>query len=148
VAEVIKTKNYEFEVIETPGHSVGHIALVERSRGWCFSGDIFSRENLKVTRPGEDRGETIKSMERLISCDTDRLILFTSVGKIVENGREALKNTIIYLKELAKSSQEMISQGYEIDGIVNEIFGGEHRFAELTNGQYTSATLIKSVLKI
>lgn len=148
VEDIIKTENYEFEVMETPGHSEGHIVLVERSRGWCFSGDIFSRENLKVARPEEDMGEIIKSMEQLIFLDTDRLILFTSVGKIIEKGRETLATTIRYLQELAEKSKELTSQGYEIDAIVKELFGGEHNFAYLTNGQYTSSNLIKSIMKI
>jgi len=148
VGDVIQTKNYEFEVIETPGHSVGHIALVERSQGWCFSGDIFARENLKVIRPDEDMRETIKSMEKLISLDAERLILFTSVGKIIEKGREALAACIRYLEDLSGKSKEFRDQGYGIDGIVKEIFGGEHKFAEMTNGQYAIENLIRSVLKI
>lgn len=148
VTEIIKTENYEFEVIETPGHSVGYIALVEKSQGWCFSGDIFARENLKVIRPDEDMREAIKSVERLISLDAERLILFTSVGKIIEKGREALAACIRYLKDLAGKSKGFRDQGYDIDGIVKEIFGGEHKFAEMTNGQYTTENLIRSVLKI
>lgn len=147
-SDVIRTDHYTFDVVETPGHSVGHIALVERSRGWCFSGDLFTRVDLKVLRPEEDMSETIKSMERLISCDSARLVLFTSVGKIVETGREALTATIGYVHTLARRSKELSSQGYDIDGIVTEIFGGEHRFAELTNGQYTSANLVREVLKM
>ncbi len=148
MADVIKTENHEFEVIETPGHSVGHIALVEKSQGWCFSGDIFARENLKVIRPDEDRGETIKSMEKLIFLDAERLVLFTSVGKIIEKGREALAACIRYLEDLSGKSKEFRDQGYGINGIVKKIFGGEHKFAEMTNGQYTTENLIKSVLKI
>ena len=148
VADVIKMENHEFEVIETPGHSVGHIALVEKSQGWCFSGDIFARENLKVIRPDEDMGETIKSMEKLIFLDAERLVLFTSVGKIIEKGREALAACIRYLEDLAEKSKKLRDQGYDINGIVKKIFGGEHKFAEMTNGQYTTENLIKSVLKI
>ena len=74
-------------MVETPGHSVGHLALLEREKGWCFSGDIFSRETLKFIRPEEDMGETIQSMKRLLDFKTERLVLFTSVGKIIEDGR-------------------------------------------------------------
>jgi hypothetical protein len=32
--------------------------------------------------------------------------------------------------------------------IIRELFGGEHGFAQLTNGQYATETLIRSVLKM
>ncbi len=87
-------------------------------------------------------------MERLIALDTERLVLFTSVGKIIEKGREALAACIRYLEDLAGKSKEFRDQGYDIDRIVREIFGGEHKFAEMTNGQYTTENLIRSILKI
>ena len=41
----VETENYHFDVIETPGHCTGHVAFVEMTRGWCFTGDLFiSRE--------------------------------------------------------------------------------------------------------
>ncbi len=101
VPDEIKTDNYTFQVIETPGHSIGHIALVELSKGWCFSGDIYARENLKFIRPEEDVSSMIKSMRSLISLPCERLVLLTSVGKIVEDGRESLSACIDNLSELA-----------------------------------------------
>ncbi|MDW7740470.1 MAG: MBL fold metallo-hydrolase [Bacillota bacterium] len=50
----IITKNYRFEVMDTPGHSKDHTALIEPELGWCFTGDLFVSEKLKVLRPEED----------------------------------------------------------------------------------------------
>ena len=72
--ERIRTENCTFEVIETPGHSAGHVALLEKEKGWCFSGDIFSRENLKFIRPEEDMPETVRSMKRLLACNKVRKV--------------------------------------------------------------------------
>ncbi|MBN2283494.1 MAG: MBL fold metallo-hydrolase [Deltaproteobacteria bacterium] len=145
---VVETGTYTFHVIETPGHSVGHVALVEKTRGWCFSGDIFAREEMKFIRPEEDMGRTVKSMKTLMALDMDRLVLFTSVGKIIEDGRGALRKCTRYIEELAERAADLRSRGFDVQGIMTELFGGEHPFADLTNGQYTTENLVRSVLKM
>jgi glyoxylase-like metal-dependent hydrolase (beta-lactamase superfamily II) len=145
---VVRTSRFTFDVIETPGHSVGHAVLVEKARGWCFSGDIFAREKMKFIRPEEDMGETVASMQRLIALPTERLILFTSVGRIVENGRQALEECIRYLEDLSGRAKALTQKGLGVQEVVREMFGVEHGFAELTNGQYTTENLVRSVLKM
>ena len=144
----IRTERYGFDVIDTPGHSTGHAALVEKSRGWCFSGDIFAREKMKFIRPEEEMGETVASMKRLIDLPTDRLILFTSVGRIVEDGRRALRDCIQYIEDLSRRAKALEKKGLGIPEIIRKLFGGEHAFAALSNGQYTTENLVRSVLKM
>jgi glyoxylase-like metal-dependent hydrolase (beta-lactamase superfamily II) len=145
---VVRTPNSTFDVIETPGHSEGHAVLVEKARGWCFCGDIFARERMKFIRPEEDMGETAASMRKIIALPTERLILFTSVGRIVEDGRQALQECILYLEDLSRQAKALAQQGLGVPEIVQKMFGGEHGFAELTNGQYTTENLVRSVLKM
>jgi glyoxylase-like metal-dependent hydrolase (beta-lactamase superfamily II) len=144
---IVRTPNHAFDVIDTPGHSEGHAVLVEMARGWCFSGDIFARERMKFIRPEEDMGKTVASMHKLIALPTERLILFTSVGRIVENGRQALQDCIQYLEDISCKAKALEEQGFGVSDIVREMFGGEHGFAELTNGQYTTENLVRSVLR-
>jgi len=146
IPEVIETERSRYEVLETPGHSAGHVCLFEKDKGWCFSGDIFSRETLKFIRLEENMGETVRSMKRLLDLETERLILFASVGKIVEDGRGALKGCIDYLEDLSVRAKGLKSQGHTVEEIICDIFGGEHDFAQLTNGQYTTENLVRSVL--
>jgi glyoxylase-like metal-dependent hydrolase (beta-lactamase superfamily II) len=148
VPTVIRTSRHTFDILATPGHSAGHIVLLEKERGWCFSGDIFARENPKFIRPEEDMGETIRSLERILAATPSQLILFTSVGRIEERGREALEANIRYLRELAEKAQGLNKQGRSVEEIIQHIFGGEHLFAQMTNDQYTTGNLIRSVLKI
>lgn len=148
LSSAIRTERYSFEVIDTPGHSVGHAALVERSHGWCFSGDIFAREKMKFIRPEEDMGETVASIRRLIDLPTDRLILFTSVGRIVEDGRRALWECIQYIEDLSRRAKALEKGGHSVPEIIIDLFGGEHAFAALSDGQYTTENLIRSVLKM
>ena len=144
----IRTDHHTFDVLATPGHSAGHIVLLEKDCGWCFSGDIFARENPKFIRPEEDMGATIHSLAQILATMPLQFTLFTSIGRIVENGREAMDANIRYLRELAAKAQGLHKQGRSVAEIIQDIFGGEHLFAQMTNDQYTTENLIRSVLKM
>ncbi len=146
VPDEIKTDNFTFQVIETPGHSAGHIALVELSKGWCFSGDIFARERPKFIRPEEDVSGMIKSMRSLIALPCERLILLTSVGKIVRDGRKALSDCITYITGLAEKAAALSTSGSTVEEIMDKMFGGEHNFASITNNHYSTYNFVKSLL--
>lgn len=146
VPDVIRTDRHAFRVIETPGHSAGHIALAEPSKGWFFTGDLFARENPKFIRPEEHIGKTMASMRTIMEAAGGRLVLFTSVGKIVEDGRAALTACMEYLSGLALTAKKLSGEGLAPEEIVKGMFGGEHNFAEITNGQYTSLNLVRSLL--
>jgi len=93
-------------------------------------------------------GETNRSLEKILAAMPSQITLFTSVGRIVENGREAMEENICYLRELAAKARELHKQGRSVAEIVQELFGGEHLFAQMTDGQYTTENLIRSVLRI
>jgi glyoxylase-like metal-dependent hydrolase (beta-lactamase superfamily II) len=146
VPRVVRTDNYSFAVMETPGHSVGHIALAELTRGWFFTGDLFARENPKFIRPEENIGAIMASMRMILDAAGERFVMFTSVGKIVEDGRAALTASLEYLSGLAGTVNKLKGEGLAAEEIVTRVFGGEHNFAQLTNGQYSSLNLVRSLM--
>ncbi|MEM3651051.1 MAG: MBL fold metallo-hydrolase, partial [Candidatus Jordarchaeaceae archaeon] len=143
VPEKICTDSYQFEVVETPGHSEGHIALVEPSKGWCFSGDLFYGEKPKVTHPKANISETINSMRKLAALRTRRLVLFTSTGIIVEDGRKALQTCINYLEELTQKAKKLKKKGLSINAIREKLLGEESSLARITMGELSSINLIR-----
>ena len=151
--EKIDTDHFHFDVVETPGHCKGHVALVEPEKGWCFSGDLFVGERPKVIRPEEDIAETVRSMKRLADLKTDRLILFTSAGKVVQDGREALRSCVEYFQDLSYKAKDLENKGLSVTAIRDELLDGEGSigqlgsFAELTDGQFSSENLIRAVLR-
>ncbi|MEM2136145.1 MAG: MBL fold metallo-hydrolase [Candidatus Freyarchaeota archaeon] len=147
VPEKICTDSYQFEVIETPGHSEGHIALVEPSKGWCFSGDLFYGEKPKVTHPKANISETINSMRKLAALRTRRLVLFTSTGIIVEDGRKALQTCINYLEELTQKAKKLKKKGLSINAIREKLLGEESSLARITMGELSSENLIRLALQ-
>ncbi|MDH7478586.1 MAG: MBL fold metallo-hydrolase [Syntrophomonadaceae bacterium] len=147
IPQTISTEHHQFQVIETPGHCPGHIALFERKKGWCFTGDLFVGEKPKIIRREENIWEIIASMNRLRQLETEQLILFTSLGTIIEDGKNALAGCVQYLQDLGGKAAALREQGLAEDDIVQELFGGENQFfLQFTNGQFSSMNLIRSLL--
>jgi glyoxylase-like metal-dependent hydrolase (beta-lactamase superfamily II) len=145
--ESIETDHFRFDVVETPGHCKGHVALVEPNKGWCFSGDLFLAENPRVIRPEENIPEIIESMKTLLQIRTDRLVLFTSGGKVIQDGRKALQSCIEYLEDLSQKAKRLEQKGLTISAIVHQLFGGESPLTQFTDGDFSSKNLILCILR-
>jgi len=143
----IKTAHFHFDVISTPGHCPGHVALVEPDRGWCFSGDLFVSRDPMAVRPEDDITEITKSMKKLLALKTDRLILFTSLGNVVQDGRESLQSCIQYLKDLSQRAKELHKQGLSPGAIRDEIFGRETVLAGPTEGDFSAENMVRAILR-
>ena len=62
----IKTKNFTFEVISTPGHTPGSICLYEKDRGILISGDTLFADGVgRTDLPRGDKKAMKKSIKRL-----------------------------------------------------------------------------------
>jgi len=147
IPDIIETPRHTFQVMDTPGHCRGHVSLLEASTGWCFTGDLFARERPKCIRPEENIAQIMQSMRDILSAAGDRLVLFTAVGKIVKDGRSALQECIEYLSGLARQATALRQTGHDLESIVTVLFGGEHPFAQLTDGQFSTANLVRSLLE-
>jgi hydroxyacylglutathione hydrolase len=143
----IETEHFHFDVVPTPGHCQGHIALVEPSRGWCFSGDLFASREPKAIRPEEDIAEMAGSMQKLVNLKTDQLILFTSLGNVIQDGREALQSCIAYLKGLSLRAKQLEKQGLSAGAIRDKIFGRETVLAGITEGDVSAENMIRAALR-
>jgi len=143
----IDTEHFHFDVVPTPGHCKGHVALVELTQGWCFSGDLFASREPKAVRPEEDVGGIARSMQKLVDLKTDQLILFTSLGNVVQDGREALQSCIAYLKDLSLKAKRLEKQGLSAGAIRDQLFGRETVLAGLTEGQLSAENMIRAVLR-
>jgi glyoxylase-like metal-dependent hydrolase (beta-lactamase superfamily II) len=142
----IDTEHFHFEVVPTPGHCKGHVALVEPAQGWCFSGDLFASREPKAIRLEEDIAGIARSMQKLVDLKTSRLVLFTSLGNVVQDGREALQSCIAYLKDLSLRAKQLDKQGLSASAIRDKLFGRETVLAGLSEGQLTAENMIRAAL--
>lgn len=65
--DVVDLGDRRFEVIHTPGHSPGGIALWEAATGVLFSGDIVYDGELIEGTSAQEQDQYIRSMERLLA---------------------------------------------------------------------------------
>lgn len=146
VPERIRTDRFTFEVIETPGHCPGHITLVEPDRGWCFSGDLYLGEEITICGPENNVSDLLESMKKLLDVETKRLVLLTSLRTIEPEGKQALRASVEHLEELSGKAKDLHDRGLSVEAIVDELLGGESVFHRVTNGQYSSANLVRLLL--
>ncbi len=144
--ETIRTKHYSFEVIETPGHSLDHIVLFEREKGWCFSGDLFVSENLKVLRADEDINGIIASLEKLMALPAEELTLYTSLGRVVPDGKRAMASFLEYLRDLRQKVAGLAGESLTAPEIRDHIFGRETQMAPLTGGHFSVLNLVEQLM--
>ncbi len=145
--EKIETEHFHFKVVPTPGHCKGHVALVEPAQGWCFSGDLFVSQEPKAIRPEENIAEMAKSMQKLVNLKTERLILFTSLGNVIQDGREALQSCIAYFKDLSQKAKQLEKQGLSAGAIRDKIFGRETVLAGISEGDVSAENMIRAALR-
>jgi glyoxylase-like metal-dependent hydrolase (beta-lactamase superfamily II) len=148
LGDFVETGKYRFDVVETGGHSEGHVALVEMQKGWCFSGDIFITERPKVIRADEDVAGLIDSMRQLIDLPTDRLVLFTSMGAVIPEGRVALESCLEYLYGMLAEVKALNREGLSPEEIRRRMLGEGSSLAAMTGGHFSSDNLIGSLLDI
>lgn len=144
----IYTDNYSFDVIETPGHSPDHIILFEREQGWCFTGDLFVSENLKMLRADENIGEIAASLEKLLSLPADKLTLYTGAGRVFPDGKGAIARFLEYLGNLRHKVAQLAGSPLTASEIRDHIFGRETRLAPLTQGHFSILNLIEQLMPL
>jgi endoribonuclease LACTB2 len=91
--EILELGPFQFEVILTPGHALGHISLVETDQNFGLVGDLVTGwGSSAIFPPYGSLKQYITSMERI----RDRGVnpLYPAHGDPVENGPQALEKFI------------------------------------------------------
>ena len=75
--DVVKVGNLSFEVIETPGHTVGGVCYYERNEKTLFSGDtLFAGAIGRTDHPGGDYDMIMKSiLQKIVTLDGDVTVI-------------------------------------------------------------------------
>ena len=147
LTDEVETENYHFDVIETPGHCPGHVGFVNMTQGWCFTGDLFISRAPKAMRPEEDIYEIARSMKKLVDLQTEKLILFTGLGNVVEDGKAALQSCIDYIHGLSRRVKALDRQGHSASDLVHQLFRKESVLAGLTDGHISSENVVRALLR-
>jgi glyoxylase-like metal-dependent hydrolase (beta-lactamase superfamily II) len=145
IGNSISTNHFRFEVIPTPGHDRDHICLFEPKQGWLFTGDLFVGTRPNIARPMYDVRQIIVDLKKVKGLKPR--ILFPAPVEVKTEPVPALEQTIQYLEELDQKVMELHGKGLSPAEIVKQIFGHEAPLAELTEHEFSSLNLVKSLLK-
>jgi glyoxylase-like metal-dependent hydrolase (beta-lactamase superfamily II) len=141
----ILTRNHQFLVLPTPGHSDDHICLYEPKEGWLFSGDLFLSEEVRYLREDEDIYAVLDSLKKIASLDVRKM--FCSFSGSIERPAEALWKKIDFLEYLREKVEEGLRQGLPSREIQRRLLGSGDRFRFITGGQISKKNTIQAFLK-
>ena len=141
----IRTENFSFEVIPTPGHDRDHVCLFEPNHRWLFSGDLYVGTRPVVCRPMDDQWQIFEDLKTI--RDLNPRILFPAPGNVIIEPREKLEKVISHLEDLGRRIEALHQKGLNTAAIREQIFGEENPIAQRTQQQFSSENIVKSFLK-
>jgi glyoxylase-like metal-dependent hydrolase (beta-lactamase superfamily II) len=141
---LVKTENFCFEVIYTPGHTPDHLCLYESKQGWIFSGDLYVGGYDRAIRAGSEIWEIIKSLKRLALLPANRL--FPGCARVRENPAQILTSKINYLEELGGRILGLHQQGMSVQAITRAVCGLPMPVEIITLGHFSRRQLVLSYL--
>lgn len=144
IGQWIKTQQYRFQVIHTPGHSPDHVCLFEPDQGWLFSGDAYIGGQDRALRQGYKIYEIIDSLKKLAELPVRTI--FSGSGTVRGEGRKHLREKVGYLEKTGERIRSLRDQGLSVRRIRRQVFGRELPITYVTLGHFSGLRLVQSYL--
>lgn len=94
--ETIDFGEFRLEVLEVPGHSPGHIALVDHGHSFVLGGDVLFRESVgRVDLPGANHEDLIRSIQEKLYRLPDHYQVYPGHGEMTTIGHEKRHNPFV-----------------------------------------------------
>ncbi|NJN97320.1 MAG: MBL fold metallo-hydrolase, partial [Anaerolineales bacterium] len=91
--DTISFGTYTFQVLFTPGHTIGHVSFYEASAGIIFDGDVLFAGGIgRTDLPGGDYETLIASINDKLMTLPDETVVCSGHGPITTIGRERASN--------------------------------------------------------
>lgn len=98
--DTLELAGLTFDIIDTPGHSPGHVTYSARDEGALFSGDVLFQGSVgRVDLPGGDWDTLLASIESLMNAFAPDTTVHPGHGPLTTLARERASNP--FLRELA-----------------------------------------------
>lgn len=134
---VLETSNHVFELIHIPGHAPDMVGLLDKSRGWFFSADLYVNSFIGYFLKGERVLQQIHSIQKALTCDFD--VMFCAHNPQLSGGREKLAKKLSYLENFYGEVKRWYDQGYGSDQILKNMNRKEYRMISFLSGGALSA---------
>jgi glyoxylase-like metal-dependent hydrolase (beta-lactamase superfamily II) len=145
IPDEIRTPEYRFEVIHTPGHAHDHVALWEPEQQWLFTGDLYVISRPKVFGRSQVIGALIESLRRLM-CLPD-CTLFCNHRGILPSHQSRIGAKLDYLLWLQERVLIEHEEGRTVREITRHLKLGNRTWKLVSRGQYSGENLVRALLQ-
>lgn len=145
IPDVIETPHHRFRVLQTPGHSPDHIALLDEDRGWAFTADLFVGGKDRAARPDANGSDLIASLEQLQALSPTRL--YPGSGHVRTSPKDELSQKLDYLRELRERVGGLHQEGRSVAAIRRKLFPRPMLMEAVTLGDFSGSNLVRAFLK-
>ncbi len=140
--DMLRTPNFSFIPIKTPGHTDDHTALYEPNKGWLFTGDLYVSPFPKVCLKEESISDYISSLDQLTKLDVSTI--FCAHEGIISNGKKMLKKKHMYLEKMRNEVVRLHGLGFDDRAIVKKLLPDKVKLEVLTFGSFSRLHFVRS----
>jgi hydroxyacylglutathione hydrolase len=91
--DIINFGNSQLEILFVPGHSIGHLAFVNREQNICMSGDVLFFQSVgRWDLPGGNQKTLLESIHNKLFKLADEMVVYPGHGPETTIGREKRTN--------------------------------------------------------
>lgn len=91
--DTISFGQHTFQVLYTPGHTVGHVSFYEPTAGVIFDGDVLFASGIgRTDLPGGDHATLINTIHEKLMVLPDETVVCSGHGPVTTIGRERQSN--------------------------------------------------------
>lgn len=139
------SRNCSWLSIFTPGHSNDHTALLNKTTGQLFSGDLYVQTKTKVAMESESVPQIIQSLKTVLTYDFEEV--FCCHAGYLPNGRKHLEDKLHYLQDTAANVHDLNQKGLSVKEIQTQLFPRKYPITTFSYGQWDSKHIITSILQ-
>jgi glyoxylase-like metal-dependent hydrolase (beta-lactamase superfamily II) len=144
--ESLTTNEYEFQLIDIPGHAADMVALYEPNQKWLFSADLYVHHYISYFLSSESVSQQIQSIEKVLRLDFETL--YCSHALPAKDGREKLTKKLHFLRQFEEQVSSQAAKGYSAKKIMKELNLKERwGIRIMSHGMLSTLNMVKSVLR-
>ena len=132
--------------VHTPGHAKDHHCLFWPEHRRIFTGDLFLARSLTYMRIDENLQQLMSSIIQVLKLDFETILC--SHRGIVENGPDALREKLSYLKQLCIDARQLQEQGIPEPQAVERLLGPEDMFSKLSFYNISKRNLYREAARV
>jgi endoribonuclease LACTB2 len=145
IGKTFSSRNATWDVIETPGHAIDHLAFLNRETGQLFTGDLYCQEKTKVALREESIPTIMDSLKKVLTYDFGDV--FCCHAGYLKDGRAAIQSKLDYLIELQEKIIKLYEDGLSLSHISNTLFPKKYPITYFSSGEWNTLHIINSIIQ-